>query len=60
MLDLNSIEYIKTKEGLEALYGDTSPASPNRINQIRQGGSKLLDEDGRVRQPGSSAMGNKV
>jgi len=48
MLDLNAIEYIKTKEGLEALYGDTSPASPNRINQIRQRGSKLLDEDGRV------------
>ena len=27
MLDLNSIEYLQTVEGLEALYGDAAPAS---------------------------------
>ena len=31
MLDLNSIEYLQTVEGLEALYGDAAPASLRKV-----------------------------
>ena len=31
MLDLNSIEYLQTIEGLEALYGDAAPASLRKV-----------------------------
>ena len=31
MLDLNSIEYLQTVEGLEALYGDAAPASRIKV-----------------------------
>ena len=31
MLDLNSIEYLQTVEGLEALYGDAAPASIRKV-----------------------------
>ena len=31
MLDSNSIEYLKTVEGLEALYGDAAPASLRKV-----------------------------
>ena len=31
MLDLNSIEYLQTAEGLEALYGDAAPASLRKV-----------------------------
>ena len=31
MLDLNSIEYLQTVEGLEALYGDEAPASLRKV-----------------------------
>ena len=32
MLDLNSIEYLQTIEGLEALYGDAAPASLRKVD----------------------------
>ena len=31
MLDLNSIEYLQTVEGLEALYGDAAPGSIRKV-----------------------------
>ena len=31
MLDLNSIEYLQTVEGLESLYGDVTPASLRKV-----------------------------
>ena len=31
MLDLNSIEYLQTVEGIEALYGDAAPASLRKV-----------------------------
>ena len=31
MLDLNSINYIQTVEGLEALYGDAAPAAIRKV-----------------------------